>query len=75
MAVAASGPHMWVGVGAGIGLSVAVGVTLRLVEQSLPQAKQEALETVIGLVAVVFVTAMVMWMRTHDRLRDVLTIY
>jgi len=58
---------MWVGVGAGIGLSVAVGVTLRLVEQSLPQAKQEALETVIGLVAVVFVTAMVMWMRTHAR--------
>ena len=58
---------MWVGVGAGIGLSVAVGVTLRLVEQSLPQAGQEALETVIGLVAVVFVTAMVMWMRTHAR--------
>jgi high-affinity iron transporter len=64
---AASLRGMWVGVGAGIGLSVAVGVTLRLVEQSLPQARQEALETVIGLIAVVFVTAMVMWMRTHAR--------
>lgn len=58
---------MWAGVAAGIGLSAAVGLTLRLVEQSLPQARQEALETVIGLIAVVFVTAMVMWMRTHAR--------
>lgn len=58
---------MWIGVSAGIGLSIAVGVTLRLIEQGLPQAEQEALETVIGLIAVVFVTAMVMWMRTHAR--------
>jgi high-affinity iron transporter len=58
---------LWIGVGAGVALSVAVGVTLRLVEQSLPQAKQEAMETVIGAIAVFFVTGMVFWMRTHAR--------
>lgn len=58
---------LWIGVGAGVGLSVAVGVALRIVEEDLPQAQQEALETVIGVVAVVFVTAMIRWMRTHAR--------
>ena len=58
---------MWLGVGAGVLVSVAVGVALDLVERSLPQAEQEGLETVIGLVAVVFVTGMVLWMRTHAR--------
>ena len=36
-------------------------------EQSLPQAQQEGLETVIGLVAVVMVTGMIVWMRHHAR--------
>lgn len=58
---------LWVGVGSGIALSVAVGVVLRLIEQNLPQSKQEAMETVIGAIAVFFVTGMVFWMRTHAR--------
>ena len=58
---------MWIGVLAGVALSIAVGVGLDVVEQSLPQAEQEGMETVIGLVAVCFVTGMVLWMRTHAR--------
>ncbi len=58
---------MWLGVGLAIGVSVAVGVALWLLESALPQAQQEALETVIGAVAVVFVTSMLLWMNRHAR--------
>ncbi|QKS15663.1 FTR1 family protein [Curtobacterium sp. Csp2] len=58
---------MWIGVGAAVALSIAVGFGLQLVEQALPQAEQEGMETVIGAVAVVFVTGMIVWMRTHAR--------
>jgi high-affinity iron transporter len=58
---------MWAGALAAIALSIAVGVLLQLVDQNLPQREQEALETVIGFVAVCFVTGMILWMRTHSR--------
>jgi high-affinity iron transporter len=58
---------MWCGVAAAVALSIGVGVTLKVVEQNLPQRQQEGMETVIGLVAVVFVTGMVLWMTTHAR--------
>lgn len=48
-------------------LSIGVGVALELLAQSLPQAQQEALETIIGVVAVVFVTTMILWMNTNAR--------
>ncbi len=48
-------------------LSIAVGVALMLLAQALPQAQQEALETIIGAVAVVFVTTMILWMNTNAR--------
>jgi high-affinity iron transporter len=53
---------MMVGVGIAVVLSIAVGVGLDLLSASLPQAQQEMLETVIGVVAVVFVTTMIIWM-------------
>jgi high-affinity iron transporter len=56
---------MWIGVVIAIILSIAVGTLLEVVSLSLPQAQQEGLETVIGSVAVVFVTGMIAWMNTH----------
>ena len=47
-------------------LSVAVGIGLDLVSTSLPQRQQEMLETVIGVVAVVFVTTMIIWMNRNS---------
>ncbi|WIB59488.1 FTR1 family protein [Curtobacterium sp. MCLR17_007] len=58
---------MWLGVGVAVALSIAVGFGLQAVEQALPQAQQEGMEAVIGIVAVVFVTGMIVWMRTHAR--------
>ncbi|TDN43599.1 high-affinity iron transporter [Curtobacterium flaccumfaciens] len=58
---------MWLGVGVAVVLSIAVGFGLQVVEQALPQAQQEGMEAVIGIVAVVFVTGMIVWMRTHAR--------
>ncbi|MFJ3035986.1 iron uptake transporter permease EfeU [Curtobacterium pusillum] len=58
---------MWLGVGVAVVLSVAVGFGLQVVEQALPQAQQEGMEAIIGIVAVVFVTGMIVWMRTHAR--------
>ncbi|MGN6128421.1 MAG: iron uptake transporter permease EfeU, partial [Humibacter sp.] len=58
---------MWIGVSAAIALSVAVGFVLQAIETGLPQAGQEAMETVIGVVAVVFVTTMIFWMRKNSR--------
>ena len=58
---------LWVGVTLALILSAAVGIALKVIESSLPQAAQEGMETVIGAVAVVFVTGMVLWMVTHAR--------
>ena len=58
---------MWIGVGVAIALSIAVGVILQLVSASLPQAQQEGMESIIGVVAVAAVTAMIGWMNRHAR--------
>jgi high-affinity iron transporter len=60
--------QVWLGVGAAVVLCLAVGVGLHAVERSLPQREQEALETVIGLLAVAMVTWMILWMRRNARL-------
>jgi high-affinity iron transporter len=56
---------MFIGVGLAVAISVAVGVGLEILSASLPQRQQEMLETVIGAIAVVFVTTMILWMNRN----------
>jgi high-affinity iron transporter len=58
---------MWLGVGLAIGLCTVAAIALRVGGEELPQREQEGLETVIGFIAVGFVTYMVIWMRRHAR--------
>lgn len=59
--------QMWAGVAVAAALCIAIAVVLRVVGQQLPQREQEALETVIGVVAVGAVTYMIVWMRRNAR--------
>jgi high-affinity iron transporter len=56
---------MFIGVGLAILISIGVGLGLEVLSTSLPQRQQEMLETVIGAIAVVFVTTMIVWMNRH----------
>src|SRR3954467_16000161 len=58
---------MWLGVALAAALCVAAAVALRIVGRGPPEAEQEMLETVIGLLAVGAVTYMIVWMRGHAR--------
>lgn len=60
-------PRMWLGIAVAIALCTAVAVVLRVVDGRLPHREQEALETIVGLVAVAMVTYMIVWMRRHAR--------
>lgn len=59
--------QMWLGVAIAIGLCIGVAVILEVVGQDLPQKQQEGLETVIGLIAVMAVTYMIVWMCRNAR--------
>ena len=56
---------MFIGLALAVVISIAVGVGLDLLSTSLPQRQQEMLETVIGAIAVVFVTTMIIWMNRN----------
>ncbi len=58
---------VWLGIALAIGACVIFAVALQLFSSSLPQQQQEALETVISIVAVVMVTYMIVWMRRNSR--------
>ncbi|ORX02687.1 high-affinity Fe2+/Pb2+ permease [Mycobacterium szulgai] len=61
---------MFAGVALAVVISVGVGVGLDLLSTTLPQRQQEMMETVIGAIAVVFVTSMIIWMnRNASRLK------
>lgn len=56
-------PAVWVGVFLAVALSLLVGGGLELVSAEFPQRQQELFESVIGIVAVIFLCTMVTWMR------------
>ena len=58
---------VWLGIALAIGACVLFAVALQVFSSSLPQQQQEALETVISIVAVVMVTYMIVWMRRNSR--------
>jgi high-affinity iron transporter len=57
---------MWLGVGVAVALCAAAAVALKVAEENLPQKEQEQLETVIALIAVGFITWMIVWMRRNS---------
>jgi high-affinity iron transporter len=58
---------MWAGVALAIGVCLAVAAVLQIVDENLPQRQQEGFEAVVGMVAVVMVTYMIVYMRRHAR--------
>src|SRR5271154_4712834 len=58
---------MWAGVVAAVILCIGIAIGLQILDQSLPQAQQEGLETIVAAVAVVMVTFMILWMNKHAR--------
>jgi high-affinity iron transporter len=59
--------QMWIGVGIALALCIGVAALLEVIGQELPQREQEGLETVVGLIAVMAVTYMIVWMRRNAR--------
>jgi high-affinity iron transporter len=59
--------QVWIGVLTAVAICLGIAVALQLLERVLPQRQQEMLETVVGALAVVMVTAMIVWMRHHAR--------
>ncbi|WP_030041644.1 iron uptake transporter permease EfeU [Streptomyces resistomycificus] len=60
-------PHVWTGVLAAVGVSMGFGAVLTFTAADLSGRAQEAFGGVLSVVAVVFVTAMVFWMRRSAR--------
>ncbi|MFT4041641.1 MAG: FTR1 family protein [Gordonia sp. (in: high G+C Gram-positive bacteria)] len=58
---------MWAGVVVALIICASVAAGLEILSRDLPQQQQEALETVIGVIAVAMVTYMIVWMRAHAR--------
>ncbi|WP_051950673.1 iron uptake transporter permease EfeU [Actinacidiphila yeochonensis] len=58
---------VWLGVGIAVAICVVVAIGLQLASSELPTRQQEQMETVVGAIAVVMVSYMVLWMRKHSR--------
>ncbi|WP_329179251.1 iron uptake transporter permease EfeU [Streptomyces sp. NBC_01477] len=58
---------VWLGVAIAVAICVAVAIALQVYSSDLPQKQQEQLETVVGVIAVLMVSYMVLWMKRHSR--------
>ncbi len=48
-------------------IRIGIAIALQVISSDLPQWQQEGLETVVGALAVVMVTYMILFMRRHAR--------
>ncbi|MFI6791248.1 iron uptake transporter permease EfeU [Nonomuraea sp. NPDC050383] len=60
-------PHVWAGVGCAVALSVGFGALLTFTAANLGHTGQELFDAITSLLAVVFVTWMIFWMRRTAR--------
>lgn len=58
---------VWAGVGLAAVICLVTGIALQLLEQSLPERGQEGLEAAIAVVALAFISYMIVWMRRNAR--------
>src|ERR1700761_7123670 len=59
--------QVWVGVTAAVLICVGIAIALQVISSGLPQRQQEGLETVVGALAVIMVSYMILFMRRHAR--------
>src|SRR6201999_1799070 len=52
---------VWLGTGVAVLICIAIAIALQVISSDLPQRQQEGLETVVGALAVVMVTYMIMF--------------
>jgi high-affinity iron transporter len=58
---------VWLGTGVAVLICIGIAIALQVISSDLPQRQQEGLETVVGALAVVMVTYMILFMRKHAR--------
>jgi high-affinity iron transporter len=59
--------QVWIGTAAAVLICLGIAIALQAISSDLPERQQEALETVVGALAVGMVTYMVIFMRRHAR--------
>ncbi len=59
--------QVWLGTAVAVLICIAIAIALQVISHDLPQRQQEGLETVVGALAVIMVTYMIMFMRKHAR--------
>jgi high-affinity iron transporter len=59
--------QVWIGTGAAVLICIGIAIALQVISSDLPQKQQEGLETVVGALAVIMVTYMIIFMKRHAR--------